>query len=166
MKEPEKVAKCIESLKNNCNLPVTIKHRIGVDNHDSFASLDNFVRIIANAGADRFTVHARKAILTGLNPKQNRTIPPLNYNIVKKLKQSNPELLIEINGGLTNIDESLKALNDFDGVMIGRSVYKHPLRWSDIDQKIYGINTKPKSASSIIFSLIPYIEEHLSLIHI
>ena len=119
------------------------------------------MRCISNAGADRFTVHARKAFLKGLNPKQNRTIPPLNYDIVKRLKKSNPELLIEINGGLTNIDESLKALNDFDGVMIGRSIYKHPLRWSEIDQKIYGINTKPKYASNIILSLIPYIETHL-----
>jgi len=144
MKDPPRVAKCIESLKNNCNLPITIKHRIGVDNDDSFVNLNNFVRIIAIAGADRFAVHARKAILKGLNPKQNRTIPPLNYDVVKKLKKSNPELLIEINGGFTNIDESLEALHDFDGVMIGRSVYKHPLRWSEIDQKIYGINTKPK----------------------
>jgi len=162
MKNPEKVAKCIESLKNSCNLPVTIKHRIGVDNDDSFINLNNFVRCIANAGADRFTVHARKAILKGLNPKQNRNIPPLKYNIVKKLKKLNPELLIEINGGFTNIDESLKALKDFDGVMIGRSVYKHPLRWSEIDQKIYGIKTQYKSASDVIFSLIPYIESHLN----
>ena len=162
MKDPEKVAKCIESLKNSCNLPVTIKHRIGVDNDDSFISLNNFVRSIANSGADRFTVHARKAILKGLNPKQNRTIPPLKYDLVKKLKKSNPELLIEINGGFTNIDESLLALNDFDGVMIGRSVYKHPLRWSEIDKKVYGINTKQKSASDIIFSLIPYIDKHLT----
>ena len=90
MKDPGKVAKCIESLKNNCSLPVTIKHRIGVDNDDSFVNLNNFVRIIAKAGADRFTVHARKAILKGLNPKQNRTIPPLNFDVVKKLKKSNP----------------------------------------------------------------------------
>ena len=162
MKDPEKVAKCIESLKNNCTLPVTIKHRIGVDDDDSFINLNNFVRCIANAGADRFTVHARKAILKGLNPKQNRNIPPLKYDVVKELKKLNPELLIEINGGFTNIDESIKALNDFDGVMIGRSVYKHPLRWSEIDQKIYGINTKSQSASDIIFSLIPYIEKHLN----
>jgi tRNA-dihydrouridine synthase A len=162
MKDPAKVAKCIESLKNSCSLPVTIKHRIGVDDDDSFKNLNDFVRHIANAGATRFTVHARKAILKGLNPKQNRTIPPLKYDVVKKLKKLNPELLIEINGGLTTIDESLKALDDFDGVMIGRSVYKHPLRWSEIDQKIYGVNTKPKSASDIIFSLIPYIEKHLS----
>jgi len=93
MKEPEKVAKCIESLKNNCTLPVTIKHRIGVDNDDSFVNLNNFVRIIANAGADRFTVHARKAILRGLNPKQNRTIPPLNYDVVKRLKKSNQVIM-------------------------------------------------------------------------
>ena len=143
-------------------MPVTIKHRIGVDDDDRFINLNNFVRNIANAGADRFIVHARKAILKGLNPKQNRTIPPLKYDVVKKLKKLNPELLIEINGGFTNIDESLKALDDFDGVMIGRSVYKHPLRWSEIDRRIYGINTKTKSASDIIFSLIPYIEKHLS----
>ena len=161
MKEPKTVAKCIESLKNSCNLPITIKHRIGVDEVDSFYSLDNFVKQIANAGADRFTIHARKAILKGLNPKQNRTIPPLNYEMVRKLKQSNPNLIIEINGGITNIEQCINALNDFDGVMIGRSIYKHPLRWSEIDQKIYGLNTKAKTASKIIFSLIPYIENHL-----
>ena len=162
MKDPEKVARCIESLKNSCSLPITIKHRIGVDEDDSFRNLNNFVRQIANAGADRFIVHARKAILKGLNPKQNRTIPPLKYDFIKKLKTLNPEILIEINGGLTNIDDSIEALNDFDGVMIGRSVYKHPLRWSEIDQKIYGLNTTSKSASDIIFSLIPYIENHIN----
>ncbi|MBO8242875.1 tRNA dihydrouridine(20/20a) synthase DusA [Prochlorococcus marinus XMU1411] len=162
MKDPEKVAICIESLKNSCSLPVTIKHRIGVDDYDSFINLNNFVRDVANAGADRFTVHARKAILKGLNPKQNRNIPPLKYDVVKKLKKLNPDLLIEINGGFTNIDQSLEALKEFDGVMIGRSVYKHPLRWSAIDQKVYGINSNSKSASDIIFSLIPYIEKHLA----
>ena len=162
MKDPEKVAECIEALKNSCKLPVTIKHRIGVDSDYSFINLNNFVRRIANAGADRFTVHARKAILKGLNPKQNRTIPPLQYDVVRELKNLNPELLIEINGGFTNLDKSLEALTNFDGVMIGRAVYRHPLRWSEIDQKIYGLNIKPKSASNIIFSLIPYIEDHLT----
>ena len=161
MKEPEKVAKCIETLKNNCDLPITIKQRIGVDDDDSFNSLDNFVKKIANAGADRFTIHARKAILKGLNPKQNRTIPPLKYDMVRKLKQMNPKLIIEINGGITNMTQCIKALNDFDGVMIGRSIYKHPLRWSEIDNKIYGLHEKSISASQIIFSLIPYIENHL-----
>ena len=161
MKEPNKVAKCIESLKNNCNLPVTIKHRIGVDEEDSFDKLNRFVKEVANAGADRFTVHARKAILKGLNPKQNRTIPPLRYDMVRKLKNNNPELLIEINGGFTNIDQCIKALSDLDGVMIGRSAYKYPLRWSEIDQRIYGEKTTSIRASAIIYSLIPYIENHL-----
>ncbi|ABM71222.1 tRNA-dihydrouridine synthase [Prochlorococcus marinus str. MIT 9515] len=161
MKEPAKVAKCIESLKNNCNLPITIKHRIGVDEEDSFDQLNTFVKEVANAGAERFTVHARKAILKGLNPKQNRTIPPLRYDVVQKLKENNPQLLIEINGGFTNIDQCIKALERLDGVMIGRSVYKYPLRWSQIDNKIYGKNITSKSASEIIFSLIPYIENHL-----
>ncbi len=161
MKNPTKVAKCIESLKSNCSLPVTIKHRIGVDQEDSFDKLNNFVKEVANAGADRFTVHARKAILKGLNPKQNRTIPPLKYEIVKKLKQMNPDLLIEVNGGFTNIYQCIKALNEFDGVMVGRSAYKYPLIWSEIDQIIYKDNKKIKKASEIIFSLIPYIENHL-----
>ena len=152
MKEPTKVAKCIESLKNNCSLPVTIKHRIGVDEEDSFDKLDSFVKEVASAGVDRFTVHARKAILKGLNPKQNRTVPPLKYDVVKKLKKNNPKLIIEINGGFTNIDQCINALNDFDGVMIGRSAYKHPLIWSEIDQQIYKQNNKAKSASEIIFS--------------
>ena len=163
MKEPSKVAKCIESLKNNCSLPVTIKHRIGVDEYDSFENLDSFVKEVANAGVDRFTVHARKAILKGLNPKQNRTLPPLQYDVVQKLKRVNPNLLIEINGGFANIDQCMKALKNFDGVMIGRSAYNHPLIWSEIDQKIYGENFKSKCASKIIFSLIPYIENHLKL---
>ena len=163
MKEPSKVARCIESLKNNCNLPVTVKHRIGVDGEDSFNKLDTFVKKVANAGADRFTVHARKAILKGLNPKQNRTIPPLKYDVVKELKKVNPELIIEVNGGFTNITQCINALKDFDGVMIGRSAYKHPLMWSEIDQKIYGEAIKYKSASEVIFSLIPYIENHLKI---
>ncbi len=161
MKEPTKVARCIESLKNNCNLPVTIKHRIGVDDDDSFNKLDSFVKEVSNAGADRFTVHARKAFLHGLNPKQNRTIPPLKYDVVQELKKINPKIVIEINGGFTNIDQCIKALHDLDGVMIGRSAYKYPLRWSEIDQKIYGKNTSCKRASDIIFSLVPYIENHL-----
>ncbi len=161
MKDPTKVANCIESLKNNCSLPVTIKHRIGVDECDSFDELNSFVKEVSHAGADRFTVHARKAILKGLNPKQNRSIPPLRYDVVQKLKKFNPNLLIEVNGGFTNIDQCIKALNDFDGVMIGRAAYKHPLLWSEIDEKIYGDNVKSKSASEIIFSIIPYIEKHL-----
>lgn len=162
MNSPLKTAKCIESLKNNCTLPVTIKHRIGVDENDSYSNLNNFVRHIKKAGADRFIIHARKAILKGLNPKQNRQIPPLRYDIVNKLKKDNSKFLIEINGGFTNLEQCSSALKTFDGVMIGRSAYKHPLQWKEIDNKIYGEKTINKNASSIILLLVPYIENHLS----
>ena len=161
MNYPSKVARCIEALKNNCNLPVTIKHRIGVDNNDSFSNLNNFVRHISQAGTERFTIHARKAFLKGLNPKENRTIPPLRYDIVKRLKDENPSLIIEINGGFTNINQCINGLKTFDGIMIGRSAYKYPLRWNEIDNKIYGEKCLPLKASDIIFSLMPYIENHL-----
>ena len=161
MNHPSKVAKCIEALKNNCNLPITIKHRIGVDNNDSFSNLNNFVRYISSTGIERFTIHARKAFLKGLNPKENRNIPPLRYDIVKRLKDENPSLTIEINGGFTNINQCIDNLKIFDGIMIGRSAYKYPLRWNQIDNKIYGEKTLPVKASDIIFSLIPYIENHL-----
>ncbi len=161
MNSPHKVAKCIESLKNNCELPVTIKHRIGVDSNDSFLNLNSFVRDIELAGADRFIVHARKAILKGLSPKENRTIPPLRYDIVEKLKEENPNLLIEINGGFTNINDCLTALKKFDGIMVGRSAYRHPLKWSEIDNKFYKDKFYSKKASTIILNLIPYIDEFL-----
>jgi len=162
MNDPAKVVSCIEALKNNCKLPVTIKHRIGVDNNDSFANLNDFVRKISDSGADRFIVHARKAFLKGLNPKENRTIPPLRYDLVEKLKRDNPSIFIEINGGFNDISQCKEALNIFDGVMIGRSAYKHPLKWSDIDQEFYGDLKSTKKASSVILSLLPYIEKHIS----
>ena len=162
MNQPELVGTCIEALKTSCRLPVTIKHRIGVDNNDSFANLNKFVRNISNSGADRFIVHARKAFLKGLNPKENRTIPPLRYDLVEKLKKDNPSLLIEINGGFNDINQCKEALNIFDGVMIGRSAYKHPLKWATIDEQFYGNFKKIKNASNIILALLPYIEKHVS----
>ena len=161
MNSPCKVAKCIESLKTNSNLPVTIKHRIGVDSNDTFSNLNSFVRDIKLAGADRFIVHARKAILKGLSPKENRIIPPLRYDLVEKLKEENPNLIIEINGGITNIKDCKTALSKFDGVMIGRSAYKQPFRWINIDNTFYGQKTKTKKVSQIILNLIPYIEKCL-----
>ena len=162
MNHPEQVGICIEALKTNCKLPVTIKHRIGVDNNDGFANLNNFVRKISNSGADRFIVHARKAFLKGLNPKENRTIPPLRHDLVEQLKKNNPSLLIEINGGFNDINQCKEALNIFDGVMIGRSAYKHPLNWSNVDEEFYGKLKTTKNASSIILTLLPYIEKHIS----
>ena len=161
MNEPSTVMRCIDSIKTNCNLPVTIKHRIGVDENDSFENLNYFVRKIADAGASRFIIHARKAILKGLNPKENRKIPPLRYDLVEEIKKNNENLLIEINGGFDNIEQCAKALKIFDGVMIGRSVYNHPLKWIEIDKTFYGEKGINPKASTIIFSIIPYLEKHL-----
>ena len=161
MNNPDKVSQCIEALKNNCDLPVTIKHRIGVDENDSYSNLNDFVKKISNSGAERFIVHARKAFLKGLNPKENRNIPPLRYDVVEKLKNDNPSLIIEINGGFTTIEQCISGLKIFDGIMVGRSAYKNPLIWREIDNRIYGSKLIPRKSSDIIFSLIPYIENHL-----
>ncbi len=161
MSNPKQVANCIEAMKNATSLPVTIKHRTGIDHYDSDEFLLKFVDAIALAGADRFAIHARKAWLKGLNPKQNRTIPPLEYEKVEKLKKKRPKLKIELNGGIHTPEECLKALKIFDGAMVGRAAYSNPLLWQEIDYLIYGATKSNVKASSIIRNLIPYTEKHL-----
>ena len=133
MAQPKQVAKCIEAMSNASLLPVTIKHRIGIDDLDSDLFLTKFVDSIAEAGAKRFAIHARKALLKGLNPKENRSIPPLQYDKVKHLKIKRPDLIIELNGGLLTPHDCLNALKIFDGAMVGRAAYSHPLIWKNID---------------------------------
>ncbi len=161
MAQPKLVAKCIEAMSSATNIPVTIKHRIGIDELDSDELLISFVDQVAAAGAKRFVIHARKAILKGLNPKQNRSIPPLEYSRVFHLKKQRPHLLIELNGGINNVDECLKILKTCDGAMVGRAAYQHPLRWKKIDELIF--NAKPSSinASGAIKQILPYAEAHL-----
>ncbi|ABX07945.1 tRNA dihydrouridine(20/20a) synthase DusA [Prochlorococcus marinus] len=161
MATPNQVAKCIEAMKNATQIPVTIKHRTGIDNFDSEEFLFSFVDQIAKAGADRFAIHARKAWLEGLNPKQNRTIPPLEYLKVKKLKLKRPELKIEFNGGLHTPEECVKTLKIFDGAMVGRSAYSNPMLWQEMDSLIYGEDYFPVKASQVIQNLIPYAQKHL-----
>ncbi len=161
MAHPDIVAKCIERMKKSTNLPITVKHRLGIDNLDSDSYLLEFVDRLSMAGADRFIIHARKAWLKGLNPKQNRTIPPLQYERVSKLKEKRPDLIIELNGGLKNIDDCIKALKICDGAMVGRAAYDHPLIWNTIDSKIFGENKKLISTSIIIKQIIPYAEKNL-----
>lgn len=162
MANPDQVARCIEAMANSSQLPVTIKHRIGIDNLDSDDLLRKFVDQVASAGAERFIVHARKAWLEGLNPKQNRTIPPLQYERVAKLKQERPELKIQLNGGLDTPKDCLKALKTFDGAMVGRAAYSHPLRWQKIDELVYGENPRLIKASEVIKGLIPHAQNHLN----
>ncbi len=162
MAHPELVAKCIEAMSNATKIPVTVKHRLGIDDLDSDELLREFVDQLAEAGAQRFAVHARKAWLKGLDPKQNRTIPPLQYERVAHLKQQRPELLIELNGGLETPDACVKALEIFDGAMIGRAAYSHPLRWKKIDEIFYGEPANSLTASQVIRGLIPHAQNHLN----
>ena len=126
MAEPDHVARCVAAMATASALPVTVKHRIGIDERDSYAELLNFVDTLAGAGAQRFGVHARKAWLEGLDPKQNRTIPPLRYDLVHELKRERPDLTIEINGGLETLGDCLSQLQVVDGAMVGRAAYHHP----------------------------------------
>ncbi len=162
MAEPKIVANCIEKIKKSCNIPLTIKHRLGIDNLDSDEYLMQFVDSCSFAGADRFIIHARKAWLNGLNPKENRTIPPLQYERVEKLKNNRPGLIIELNGGINTINDCIKTLRVFDGAMVGRAAYSHPFIWTKIDSIIYGQQQgESLSRSKIIKNMIPFAQKHL-----
>ena len=162
MAEPDLVARCVEAMTTASSLPVTVKHRIGIDDLDSDDLLTAFVDRVAAAGASRFAVHARKAWLEGLDPKQNRTVPPLQHDRVVALKQRRPELIIELNGGLDSPEDCLKALKTCDGAMVGRAAYEHPLRWSGIDSQVFGEAPRTVRASDVVFGLIPHASAHLS----
>ncbi|MXZ83686.1 MAG: tRNA dihydrouridine(20/20a) synthase DusA [Synechococcus sp. SB0666_bin_14] len=163
MAEPDQVARCIEAMATSSSLPVTVKHRLGIDHQDSYHHLRAFVDTTAAAGAQRFIVHARKAWLQGLNPKQNRTIPPLRYDWVARLKKERPHLSIVLNGGLTTMTDCRQALTMCDGAMVGRAAYDHPLRWADVDAVFYGRAPRRQlRPSAIVEAMIPYAEAHMA----
>ena len=163
MAEPDQVARCVTAMADACPLPVTVKHRIGIDDRDSYAELLAFVDAVAAAGAQRFAVHARKAWLEGLDPKQNRTIPPLRYDLVHQLKRDRPALSIELNGGLENLEACLMQLEQVDGTMVGRAAYAHPLQWVEVDRQVFGDDSQAGArASSVVRGLIPYAEQWCS----
>lgn len=137
MLRPQRVAECVAAMRNAVAIPVTVKHRIGVDDHDSYEHMRGFVDIVAAAGADRFTVHARKAILGGLSPHQNRTVPPLRYPDVHRLKAELPHLVIEINGGIRSLDDATTQLQHVDAVMIGRAAYDDPYLFAAVDRRFF-----------------------------
>ncbi|WP_283786544.1 tRNA dihydrouridine(20/20a) synthase DusA [Bermanella sp. WJH001] len=162
MGHPELVADCIKSMQDAVDIPVTVKHRIGIDDQDSYEALHHFVETIANTGCETFIVHARKAILQGLSPKENREVPPLKYEVVAKLKQDFPHLEILLNGGLTNYEQMHDALTYCDGVMIGREAYHNPSILLNVDHAFYGHEKQVRDLKDIVRSLYPYIENHLS----
>ena len=159
MKEPNLVAQCVESMTDKCEIPVTVKHRIGIDDMESYDELSDFVFQISNKGCQHFIVHARKAWLKGLSPKENRTIPPLNYSWVYQLKKDFPPLKITINGGIESCEDVKKHLELVDGVMMGRSIYHNPFLLREIDKTIFDENNNLIDREQILKKYMTYIEK-------
>ncbi len=162
MARPQLVADCVRAMRDACALPVTVKHRIGIDAMESYAELTDFVVPVAEAGCEVFIVHARKAWLQGLSPKENREIPPLNYPWVYRLKQDFPALTIVINGGIQDLDACREHLRQVDGVMIGREAYQNPWMLADADATLFGADNLTASRDAVITALLPYVEQQLS----
>lgn len=162
MLTPELVADCVKAMRDQVTIDVTVKHRIGVDDQDSYQALSDFVGKVSEAGCETFIVHARKAWLQGLSPKENREIPPLHYETVHQLKRDYPDLQIIINGGITTLEQVEENLKQVDGVMIGREAYNNPWILSQADSLIYASEGSPASRHQIIESMIPYIDQELS----
>jgi len=162
MKEPDLVSECLAEMKNSCNIPVTAKTRIGFDDTEEFDYLDMFINKMKSSGCKTIILHARKAILKGLTPKQNLNIPKLNYQMVYDIKKSNPDLEIIINGGITDTDQIQKHLNFCDGVMIGRAIYQNPYFLKDIENVIFK-NSNISSREEIVKQILKYLEEEIKL---
>jgi tRNA-dihydrouridine synthase A len=161
MAHPYRVARIVEAMKAATTRPVTVKHRIGIDGRESYEEMADFVRTVAAAGTDRFIVHARIAVLNGLNPKENRSIPPLRYDDVYRLKEEFPQLPIEINGHIAGVDAVRHHLQRVDGVMVGRAAYERPFWLREVDGALYGAPADGRSAPTrrrVIEEMIPYIE--------
>jgi tRNA-dihydrouridine synthase A len=162
MGNPQLVADCIKAMRDACEIPVTVKHRIGIDNMETYEEMVAFVEPIAAAGCEVFIVHARKAWLQGLSPKQNREIPPLNYPWVYRLKKDFPHLTVIINGGIKSMAESQQHLQHVDGVMIGREAYQNPWMLADADATIFGMDKALTTRDDIAAALLPYVEQQLA----
>ena len=160
MKEPELVAECINSMVNACKIPITAKTRIGFDDVEDFNYLNNFIRQMRDAGTQTFILHARKAMLSGLSPKQNLNIPKLNYDMVYKIKKENPNLEIIINGGITKVSEIKDHLNYCDGVMIGRSIYQNPYSLVEIEKEIFNVDNSP-TREEVVQKLLEYLDKEV-----
>ena len=162
MAEPDLVARCVAAMSARVSVPVTVKCRIGIDDQDSERDLERFISTVAAAGCRTFIVHARKAWLQGLSPKENREIPPLDYGRVYRLKAAHPGLEIVINGGITSLDEAEAHLRHVDGVGLGRAAYQNPYLLAQADRRLFGADTEAPSRRAVIEALALYAERHLS----
>ena len=162
MAEPQTVADCISSMQQAVDIPVTVKSRIGIDDMDEYEDLTRFIDIVSQAGCNTFIVHARKAWLKGLSPKENREVPPLMYERVYQLKQQFPHLHISINGGIKSLEDAAQHLTLLDGVMIGREVYSNPYILAEVDKRFYGAAHPVKSREQVVMAMLPYIEQQIA----
>lgn len=160
MAKPDLVAQCVKSMQDEVSIPVTVKSRIGIDDLDSFEFLVEFINKVSEAGCKTFIIHARKAWLTGLSPKENRDIPPLDYDRVYKIKQLFPHLEIIINGGIKTFGDCQQQLENVDGVMVGREAYQNPYMIAAVDNEIYGECEEPISRLEVVEQLAEYITKH------
>ncbi|OIQ22859.1 MAG: tRNA dihydrouridine(20/20a) synthase DusA [Vibrio sp. MedPE-SWchi] len=163
MAEPQLVADCVSAMKEVTDMPITVKTRIGIDDHDSYEFLTEFISTVAEkAGCEQFTIHARKAWLSGLSPKENREIPPLDYDRAYQIKKDFSHLSIAVNGGVKTLDETLTHLKHLDGVMVGREAYQNPYLLADVDQQVFGKDTPVMTRHQVVEAMYPYIERQLA----
>ena len=162
MGHPQLVADCVKAMQDAVSLPVTVKHRIGINGRDSYAELCDFIGTVADAGCTSFTVHARIAILEGLSPKENREIPPLRYEVAAQLKQDFPHLEFILNGGIKTLEECQQHLLTFDGVMLGREAYHNPYLLAEVDQRLFGSTGPVISRAEALTRMRPYMEQHMA----
>ena len=160
MAEPQRVADCYAAMQEASSVPISVKHRLGIDGRDSEEQLYEFVETLRDAGCRRFIVHARIAILKGLSPKENREIPPLRYEQVHALKRRYPELWISLNGGLRDVDTSIAQLQYVDAVMLGREAYHNPYILAELEHRLYG--TALPSRASILQAYLPFVDQELA----
>ena len=161
MQEPDLVAECVAAMRAASPVPVTVKTRIGVDERDSYEHLVDFIGKVEAAGCGVFIIHARKAWLKGLSPKENREIPPLRYDVAARLKRDFPQLTIVVNGGVQTLDAMHAHLGDFDGVMVGREAVSNPYLFADVDRRFFGAAAAPLSRSEVLQAWLPYIAAQL-----
>jgi len=161
MAEPDLVADCVRAMQDSASVPVTVKHRIGIDRGEDFGFVRRFVEILARAGCRTFFVHARNAWLKGLSPKENREIPPLRYDVVRRLKREFPELEIVVNGGIASLDAIDRHLAALDGVMIGRAAYHNPWLLTEFDAR-QGGHRAALTRGEVVEAIVPYAERHVA----
>lgn len=161
MLEPGTVADGVRAMREAVEIPVTVKTRLGVDEHDSYEELVAFIGEVAEAGCDTFIIHARKAWLKGLSPRENREVPPLRYDMAARLKVDFPHLAFILNGGIESLDDAVSHLGRFDGVMLGRAAYHDPYLLADVDRRIFGVDREAPTREAVVEAMLPYIEANV-----